>query len=571
MRLQKLCIKNFRAIGADEDGNGVELEFDKNNVIFLCGPNNSGKSTILYAYEMFVIAKKTSALSDFYQESTENNIEIEAWVKSETEEDREHRALSLLWDSDGIARIRKTWSEIGGVGAKESYDPENGWQAGGAGGFDTLLQSACPSPVWIKGATTPEEVVSLLETLVQETILKQLVDKPVYQEAIGAVQRLETAIRDDQYTSDLKEHLNDAITRVFPSVSFDIKNEGERDITDLFKKKTSVAICEDGRPDLDFVYHGHGVRRQFILSAFRGLASQLENANKTPKQRASANFDISGLVDEPDSPKSRILLIEEPELYLHPQSMRSVKELVYLLGSASEFQVLAATHAPIMVDLSKPHSTLVRCVCRPGGGVATSQVSSDLFEPEERDHMKMLNYFDPYVCEAFFSEEVLLVEGDTECVAVRNLKNRMVNEPGFEDLRQLHVVNCGTKNNIPFFQKILTYFGIPYWVFHDLDSRLTEAGNASSAWTLNGRIWTEIENSATAGVSASRFVFNTEFESDNGYEYNSSVGKPYSAFIESKAWALDDETRAAVKYLRVIAGKSELDREFDDAYVEELG
>lgn len=571
MRLQKLIVKNYRGIGSDATtGKGAELVFDNNNLIFICGENNCGKSSFLHAYEMFVVASKKAVKSDFFQEKEENTIQIEAWVKAESDEDRRVRALTRLWNDDGVAKIRKTWSEIGGTGSKESYGPQEGWKRGGAGGFDTLLQNACPTPIWIHGATTPEEVVALLQTLVQETILKQISGRKVYQDALDAVALLEQEIRDDAYTGSLQNHLNSAISHVFPDVTFRVKNEGERDVTDLFKRQTSVEISEAGRPDLDFMYHGHGVRRQFIVSAFRGLASQLEEAKKTPKQRKEENFELHGIQQEEGCSKSKILLIEEPELFLHPDAMRSVRDLIYVLGSSSEFQVLAATHAPIMVDLSKPHTTLARACHRADDTIELHQVSSDLFDDNDRDRMKMLNYFDPYVCEAFFTNSALLVEGDTECVAIRQLLEHMSEVPGHESISNLHVVNCGTKNNIPFFQKVLTHFRIPYSVFHDLDARTNKAGNVNSAWTLNERIWEQLQATRNSGVKADRYVFNTEFESANGYEHDTSLGKPYSAFREAARWDVADEGKPAVKYLRVLAGLSTLDHEFTQEHLEGL-
>ena len=45
-RLRKLTIRNLGCIGAE----GVVLDLD--NIVVLVGPNNVGKSTILYAYAL---------------------------------------------------------------------------------------------------------------------------------------------------------------------------------------------------------------------------------------------------------------------------------------------------------------------------------------------------------------------------------------------------------------------------------------------------------------------------------------------------------------------------------------
>jgi predicted ATPase len=570
MRLVRLRIKNYRSIGAIENSHAVDLEIDDNNLIFLCGSNNSGKSTIMAAYEMFVVANREAEEHDFHGRNTSNQIEIEASIRAETEADRTHRALALLWDATGIAKIRKTWRAVGDKGVKESFHPTDGWQEGGAGGFDTLLQNAFPTPIWIRASSTPEEILALLRTLVQETILRNIAGQQVYTDAIAAIRLLDTAIIQSEYSTSLQRNLNTAVASVFPRVSFAIRNDGTKDVTELFKTTATIEIQEQAHPNLGLTSHGHGVRRQFIMSAFRGLAMQLEEVKKSAKQRRTENYQIAEIVTLAGTPKSRMLLIEEPELFLHPAAIRSVRNLLYLLASSSEFQVMTATHSPVVIDLARPHTTLARVTASDGEGTRLHQVSSTLFSEAERETMKMLNYFDPYVCEAFFATKVILVEGDTEAVAIRELLSRLRDAAPNPALDELHVVNCGTKMNIPFFQKVLTHFHIPYSVFHDLDQRLDCNGVKSAAWTLNERIWENILHSRKSGVSASRYVFNTEFESANGYKLDEAVGKPFSAHREAATWDLADQTRAAIRFLGLVIAGVPHDPDFSQEELEQL-
>jgi putative ATP-dependent endonuclease of OLD family len=568
VRLVNMKIKNYRSIGSIEGSHAVDLEIDSNNMIFLCGKNNAGKSTLMSAYEMFVTAGKKAKLSDFYNSSTENQIEIEASVRAENQQDREHRALTRLWNDEGIARIKKTWREEDGDGIKESFDPENGWVAGGAGGFDTLLQNAFPTPVWIKGTSTPDEVVALLKILVQETILKDLATDQRYQSAVDAVRQLEQAITQSPYAASLQRNMNHAITSVFPGVSFSFKTDDVKEVVELFKSSTAIEIVEGGHPNLGFSNHGHGVRRQFVVSAFRGLAMQLEEVSKTAKARRPDNYQIAEIGRDDNIPKSRMLLMEEPELFLHPSAIRSVRDLLYALASSSEFQIIAATHSPVVIDLSKSHTTLVRVESAEGSGTKIFQVSNTLFSADERETMKMLNYFDPYVCEAFFANKVVLVEGDTEAVAIRELIARFIEAGEANALEDIHVVNCGTKMNIPFFQKVMTHFSIPYFVLHDMDSKLSANGNRNPAWTLNERIWAGIEETRRMGGTATRFVFETEFESANGYVLDEALGKPFSAYRQAAQWALNDDQKSAIRFLRMIGTGQSPNPEFTQEYLE---
>src|SRR5690349_11456209 len=65
-RLHKLVVKNFRALGATP----VEIELD--DIVVLVGPNNSGKSSILRAYE--VVMKQGSTEGKLLIEDFPNGI-----------------------------------------------------------------------------------------------------------------------------------------------------------------------------------------------------------------------------------------------------------------------------------------------------------------------------------------------------------------------------------------------------------------------------------------------------------------------------------------------------------------
>ena len=76
-----------------------------------------------------------------------------------------------------------------------------------------------------------------------------------------------------------------------------------------------------------------------------------------------------------------------------------------------------------MIDISKDHSSLVR-VAKDNGIVKTYQVDSTLFngnDNERRDRVIMINRFNPHICESFYADKVILVEGDTETIVYRDL------------------------------------------------------------------------------------------------------------------------------------------------------
>ncbi|MCI5121472.1 MAG: ATP-dependent endonuclease [Candidatus Electrothrix sp. AUS4] len=177
----------------------------------------------------------------------------------------------------------------------------------------------------------------------------------------------------------------------------------------------------------------------------------------------------------------------------------------------------------------------------------------------------MINRFNPNVCETFYSTNVVIVEGDTEAVIFRELLKRNHSESDY------FVLNSGSKNNIPFFQRILNHFHIPYVVVHDSDTRFRYEDKArtivakknngdpakNSAWAINENIWSEIQEGVTLGNFAKRVVSVYEFESQSGYVYDSGLGKPLSAYNFAVENSYKSDNYAVSALSNIVQGKYE--------------
>ncbi len=110
MKLANLRIKNFRAIGSGNDGSGLYIDLEKNNIVFIFGKNNVGKSAILKAYELFVGKRKVEK-SDFFtldsSSEVKEDIEIEMLLKADTEEEL---SQTDLFGEEKELRLKKIWS-----------------------------------------------------------------------------------------------------------------------------------------------------------------------------------------------------------------------------------------------------------------------------------------------------------------------------------------------------------------------------------------------------------------------------------------------------------------------------
>lgn len=159
-----------------------------------------------------------------------------------------------------------------------------------------------------------------------------------------------------------------------------------------------------------------------------------------------------------------ILLIEEPEVYLHPHARRYFYNLLKELANLNN-QVFYTTHSTEFVSLPDYESL---CIVRkkPVEGTELNQVQGLNIQPASKDELKLLTQFDARRNELFFARKVMLVEGDAERVIlpmIFAIKGIDVNEDC------ISVIDVGGKNNLEFMISIVKSFSIPFVVLHDED------------------------------------------------------------------------------------------------------
>lgn len=546
MKLLRLAIQNFRGIkGEATDDNTID--FSGSDIVFLIGQNNVGKSSFLRAYQFFVAPKQTAAKEDFHDYKSENKIIIEAHFLKEKQDDddedlaRDGKGRDPQWsqkwtDENSVIRIRKVWDGYGATGKKQTQNPENGeWQDGGFGGFDTLLAKYAPTPIAINAMETSEALEEKINKLMNERFLKRAKEDfpEEYSAAKGALEILQGKITDSDGVTSINQKVNRRFKELFQNLTLEIKpKDSEKlNLIKAIEKSHSVNVKRDGVERAEtFAQNGHGIIRQALFNFLAFLEDTADNSNN----------------------KEYIILFEEPELFLHPKAAYKLRQCLYALADSSAYQVLCATHSSLMIDISKPHSSLVRITKSGDEFTKTYQVGDEVFQSDQyKEIVQMINRFNSFVCESFYADRALLVEGDTEAIVFRDLLER------FAPQEEIFVVNTGSKNNIPFFQEVLTHFRIPHWTIHDSDTPGTGNG---SAWTLNQKIWNKVESAREIDPAlANRRVMVTKFETAHNYTESPSKGKPLSAYLFAQSISSLDDNATCCKYLKdVISNSAEL-------------
>jgi predicted ATP-dependent endonuclease of OLD family len=201
--------------------------------------------------------------------------------------------------------------------------------------------------------------------------------------------------------------------------------------------------------------------------AAEAVVMHLRAALREPPERQSDSAGASALVAGIDSCRKAgvggvVFLIEEPELFLRPQTQRYLYRRLRSLA-ANGNQVIYSTHAPAFLNVARLEElVLVRYTARRGTHIEQP-------EPLDADEaFRVVSEFDAERSELFLARAAILVEGRTEKLVLPSIFAAMGHDA---DRAQISIVECGGKSNIPVFARICRACEVPFVVVHDRDAK----------------------------------------------------------------------------------------------------
>ncbi len=395
-RLVKLIIRNFRCIGK------VPVEIDLNDIVVLVGPNNVGKSSILKAYELVMS-----------QGSNEGKLNLEDFPNGKFDPDNlpEIELLTVIYENtpgekwigeyEGEMLVRERWiwhSE--GNPIRQGWDTkENIWSDEVPWGAPNVANSRRPQPHRVNAFDPPDLQARAITDLLMKAITDRVKalkaddnQENEYLKLLASVKLLQSKIVEEAQgeIDKAKQELTGLVEKVFPGyqIDFDAKpNDGLDKSLNLFKGDAQLLMGPKNGYLSTIDRQGSGARRTLLWTALKYLSESNQKVN------------------EDGSPmRPHLLLLDEPEICLHPNAVRDACNVLYELPSSGHWQVMVTTHSPVFIDFSRDNTTIVRVDRNHDGNVkGTTVFRPDKVKLTEDDklNLKLLNLCDPYVAEFF--------------------------------------------------------------------------------------------------------------------------------------------------------------------------
>ena len=521
-RLTKLIVKNFRTIGTTP----VEIELD--DIVVLVGENNTGKSSILRAYEASMNTGSNEgklAIDDFPNAQVNIDTLHEVEVHTVLSENKPGKQwIENTQNGEMLIKERWIWSSPNSNPKRQGFNVEdNEWSDSVPWGAPNVANAYRPKPHSIGAFASPdkqaEEITKIITSIITDKLksfksdLNQT-DKTDYEILLDEILNFQSKalIASKEEVEKIENSISNYLNKVFRNYVIKLDTRPEDGVDKTYSPFKDAPILRMGPSDgymSTISTQGSGARRTLLWTALKYISERGQSLSERP----------------------HVLLLDEPEICLHPSAIRDARKVLYDLPMTGNWQVMVTTHSPVFIDLSYDNTTIIRV----DRGSNNEIKSTTLYRPvtvnlsqDEKENLKLLNACDTYLHEFFFGGRIIVVEGDTEYTAFSLLKMLFSEEYG-----NVHIIRARGKGTIPTVIKILNQFTCDYAVLHDSDVPLASSGKTNPAWTINQSIKDEIERNGNK-ENIRLIACKTNFESALfGLEITKE--KPYHAFEKIKS------------------------------------
>lgn len=402
-KISKIRIENFKSIRNES--------FDLFDYTPLVGYNNAGKTNLIEAIKW--ILRKSSLSANYFNDPTQP-IVMEATIDGINDQlltriADNHRTSIQPFLIDESLSIKRVQTQPGQAVAQIRLfvripNPEDGqdeWQANPTG-IDNAIKDLFPEPIHIGAMENSEEDVSKSKSTTTIGKLLGEIFGPIetrYGENIRTVLHELKEIMDAEgghRAAELTEFdtsVNQKIDSFFPDINIRV-HVPTPELKEVFSKGT-IKVYENQLPEgRDVSALGHGAQRSIQMALVRHLSDI---------QRAVGTLTSTTL-----------LLIDEPELYLHPQAIEIIRESLKALAGQN-YQIIFSTHSPVMITSKDVANTILIRKNATQGTFRRQSLRSAIPQVEIDAASQLVLLFSlSNSSNILFSERVILAEGKTE-------------------------------------------------------------------------------------------------------------------------------------------------------------
>lgn len=397
-KLSEVRIKNFRSC--------IDTELKLSGYTPLIGYNNAGKSNALTAIQ-WLLRKKSLDAKDFFDQAL--SVEVIGVIEGISQDFLDqmlpnHRSSIQSYITDEKLKIRRVQAtpnaKVGTINISVWNDADQDWVPN-PNGIDNALKSLLPEPIRIGAMENAAEDASKAKstTTIGKLLAEFLAPVKTAHEAelaghLGEVSRRISSDGDMRFgeLAVIDQNVNQKIDDLFPGMS--LKLHFDTPTIDELIKSGSIKVYENQNQGRDFSSYGHGAQRsiqmalvQYLAEVKRGTGGQLS---------------------------TMILLIDEPELYLHPFAVEQIRQALLAL-SESGYQVIISTHSAQMITSEQAKCSLLIRKSNQRGTYARIRLADAIqaLVPDSTHQMEQL-FSLSHSTQILFSERVALTEGKTE-------------------------------------------------------------------------------------------------------------------------------------------------------------
>ncbi|WP_077701579.1 ATP-dependent nuclease [Staphylococcus hominis] len=412
MKLKKFSVKNYKVF---RDNFEVKFMNDNDENIspnffnILIGKNNMGKSTFLEAISEFF---KPNTAANRIPVDCFNNINNNIILKATFTLNSDDDILKYLVEEDIIndntdlltIELSKNYKVDKNAEYVLSNYELNKMQTNKISKFINAEE-----PYYIRPHMTTEEIDKIISNIYSDAIISTNYKSEDLENINYSVKNFIHGLKTeaDNSLKNVEESVSDILNTLFADQNLKMNISGGNlnsfSIKDFLKNTdTNITVSSNNNKDMLLSEQGTGVQRMSLIYTIQNIIST----------------GIGNL-------GNRMLLVDEPEAFLHPEAIRGLSNSLYKIGN--DMPIIITTHSPILINLEQDHTVIdvFKIDNSKTNAIKLYNSTSHNFDEDDIENMKILNYVDPFVNEFFFSSKNIIVEGTTEKMVLSYIQKKL--------------------------------------------------------------------------------------------------------------------------------------------------